>query len=101
MDRIKDGGVGAPEVQNQAPAQDNDQQKAENKQKMDDQRAENEAKDKKDEGLLLAIDGAGIKFNAHLGTFKVLSNVPTIQDKLTATVVEKQIRILFLMMVFR
>ncbi|AZB20117.1 hypothetical protein EG352_21375 [Chryseobacterium indologenes] len=92
MDRIKDGGVGeAPEVQNQAPAQDNDQQKAENKQKVDDQRAENEAKDKKDEGLLLAIDGAGIKFNAHLGTFKVLSNVPTTQDKLTATVVEKQI----------
>ncbi|WP_123966679.1 hypothetical protein [Chryseobacterium phosphatilyticum] len=65
--------------------------KADNQQKMDDQRAENEEKDKKEEGLLLAIDGAKIKFNAHMGTFKVLSNVPTTQDKLTGTIVEKQI----------
>ncbi|MFV0304425.1 MAG: hypothetical protein ACK5IC_02955, partial [Moheibacter sp.] len=32
-----------------------------------------------------------IKFNSHLGEFKVLSNVPTTQDKLTGTKVEKQI----------
>ncbi|MFY1047382.1 glycoside hydrolase family 19 protein [Chryseobacterium sp. GP-SGM7] len=65
--------------------------KADNKQKMEEKRAENEEKDKAEEGLLLAIDGARIKFNAHLGKFKVLNNVPTTQDKLTGTVVEKQI----------
>ncbi|PWN68982.1 hypothetical protein C1631_012995 [Chryseobacterium phosphatilyticum] len=77
------------ETHNQTSAQN--QMKADNQQKMDDQRAENEEKDKKEEGLLLAIDGAKIKFNAHMGTFKVLSNVPTTQDKLTGTIVEKQI----------
>lgn len=92
MDRVKNEGEGnTPETQNQAPAQDNEQQKAENSKKQDDQRAKNEEKDKTEEGLLLAIDGAKIKFNAHLGTFKVLNNVPTTQDKLTGTVVEKQI----------
>ncbi len=92
MDRLKNEGEGnTPETQNQNTAQDNDKIKADNKQKMDDKRAENDEKDKKDEGLLLAIDGARIKFNAHLGKFKVLNNVPTTQDKLTGTVVEKQI----------
>lgn len=92
MDRLKNEGEGnTPETQNQNTAQDNDKVKADNKQKMDDKRAENDEKDKKDEGLLLAIDGARIKFNTHLGKFKVLNNVPTTQDKLTGTVVEKQI----------
>jgi hypothetical protein len=92
MDRLNNGGEGnAPETQTQNTAQDTDKMKADNKQKMEDKRAENEGKDNKDEGLLLAIDGARIKFNAHLGKFKVLNNVPTTQDKLTGTVVEKQI----------
>ncbi|MEJ5106435.1 hypothetical protein [Chryseobacterium sp. MYb328] len=92
MDRLKNEGEGtAPEIQAQNPTQDNDQVKAANKQKQDDRRKENEKKDKTEEGLLLAIDGAKIKFNAHLGTFKVLNDVPTTQDKLTGTVVEKQV----------
>ncbi|WP_213083884.1 hypothetical protein [Chryseobacterium lactis] len=92
MDRLKNDGEGdAPETQNQNSAPDHDQMKADNQQKMEEKRAENEEKDKKEEGLLLAIDGAKIKFNDHTGTFKVLSNVPTTQDKLTGTIVEKQI----------
>ena len=92
MDRLKNDGEGnTPETQAQNTTQDDDKMKAGNKKKMDDKRAENEEKDKTEEGLLLAIDGAKIKFNAHLGTFKVLNNVPTTQDKLTGTVVEKQI----------
>ncbi|SEH37267.1 Predicted chitinase [Chryseobacterium culicis] len=92
MDRLKNDGEGnTPETQTQNTAQDDDKMKADNKKKMDDKRAENEEKDKTEEGLLLAIDGAKIKFNAHLGTFKVLNNVPTTQDKLTGTIVEKQI----------
>lgn len=53
-----------------------------------------EAEDKKDQAIadqLIVIDGAKIKFNAHLGEFKVLSDVPTTQDKLTGTIVEKEI----------
>ncbi|WP_053328327.1 hypothetical protein [Chryseobacterium gallinarum] len=92
MDRVKrDGENTSPETQTQNTAQDNDKMKAANSQKIDGKRAENEEKDKAEEGLLLAIDGAKIKFNAHMGTFKVLNNVPTTQDKLTGTVVEKQI----------
>ena len=92
MDRLKNEGEGAaPETQDQNPTQDNNQVKAANKKKQDDRRKENENKDKTEEGLLLAIDGAKIKFNAHQGTFKVLNDVPTTQDKLTGTVVEKQI----------
>ncbi|ROI04141.1 hypothetical protein EGI16_10095 [Chryseobacterium sp. G0240] len=92
MDRVNhDGENASPETQTQNTAQDNDKMKTANSQKMDDKRAENEEKDKTEEGLLLAIDGAKIKFNAHMGTFKVLNNVPTTQDKLTGTVVEKQI----------
>ncbi len=92
MDRVKNEGVGnIPETQNQAAAQDIEQMKAGNSKKMEEKRAENDEKEKKEEGLLLAIDGAKIKFNAHLGTFKVLNDVPTTQDKLTGTVVEKQV----------
>ncbi|MEM0941698.1 MAG: hypothetical protein AAGI25_18210 [Bacteroidota bacterium] len=35
------------------------------------------------------IDGARIKFNSHIGTFKVLADVPKIQDKPAGTIVEK------------
>ncbi|MCD1115994.1 glycoside hydrolase family 19 protein [Chryseobacterium turcicum] len=62
-----------------------------NSQKMEKVREERAEKDKNDENLLLSIDGAKIKFNAHLGEFKVLNDVPTTQGKLTGTVVEKQI----------
>lgn len=58
---------------------------------MEEKRAEREEADKKSDDLLLATDGAKIKFNAHLGKFKVLNDVPTTQGKLTGTVVEKQI----------
>ncbi|MCQ9635433.1 hypothetical protein MP477_10740 [Chryseobacterium sp. WG23] len=92
MDRLNNDGKNAvPETQNQAPEQTPDQMKTDNSQKMAGKRAENEEQDKKQEDLLLAIDGAKIKFNAHLGTFKVLNDVPTTQDKLTGTIVEKQI----------
>lgn len=65
--------------------------KAENSRKMEEKRAERQESDSKAEELLLAIDGAKIKFNAHLGKFKVLNDVPTTQGKLTGTIVEKQI----------
>lgn len=52
---------------------------------------EREEKDKADADQLIVINGAKIKFNAHLGEFKVLNDVPTTQDKLTGTIVEKQI----------
>lgn len=42
------------------------------------------------EDELIIIDGAEIKFNSHLGEFKVLSDVPTTQDKPTGTTVENQ-----------
>ncbi|MFZ4927550.1 hypothetical protein [Chryseobacterium sp. Mn2064] len=91
MDRLNnDKENPSPENQNQNP-ETPDEVKAANNQKMEEKRAENEEKDKTEEGLLLAIDGAKIKFNAHMGTFKVLTDVPTTQDKLTGTIVEKQI----------
>ena len=40
---------------------------------------------------LVVVHGAKVKMAAHLGEFKVLSNVPTTQGKLTGTIVEKQI----------
>lgn len=65
--------------------------KSENSRKMEEKRVEREEADNKSDDLLLVVDGAKIKFNAHLGEFKVLSDVPTTQGKLTGTVVEKQI----------
>ncbi|NML69285.1 hypothetical protein HHL23_05690 [Chryseobacterium sp. RP-3-3] len=92
MDRLdKDTEAAVPETQNQGTTQESDQIKAANSQKMEDKRAENDEKDKVEDGLLLAIHGAKIKFNAHLGEFKVLTDVPTTQGKLTGTIVEKQI----------
>lgn len=79
------------QTENQSPVQDNEKLMSANSQKMEEKRAENEEKDKNEEGLLLAIDGAKVKFNAHMGEFKVLNDVPTTQGKLTGTVVEKQI----------
>src|ERR1700750_2105926 len=93
MDRLNtendssDSSAGPPQGSSQQPKDP----KAENSKKMEEKRAENEKKDKTEEGLLLAIHGAKIKFNAHLGEFKVLNDVPTTQGKLTGTVVEKQI----------
>lgn len=92
MDRLdKDTEGAVPETQTEGTAQDSDQIKAANSQKMEEKRAQNEEKDKVEDGLLLAIHGAKIKFNAHLGEFKVLTDVPTTQGKLTGTIVEKQI----------
>jgi len=47
--------------------------KSENSRKMEEKRAEREEADKKSDDLLLAIDGAKIKFNAHLGKFMMVS----------------------------
>ncbi|WP_265429375.1 glycoside hydrolase family 19 protein [Chryseobacterium sp. YIM B08800] len=65
--------------------------RSQNSQKMQQTREERKKEDDKQEGQLLAIDGAKIKFNSHMGTFRVLNDVPTTQDKLTGTIVEKQI----------
>ncbi|WP_051884934.1 hypothetical protein [Chryseobacterium luteum] len=92
MDRPdKDTEAAIPDTHNQGAAQHNDGLKEANSQKMEEKRAENEKKDSTSEDLLLAIHGAKIKFNAHLGEFKVLNDVPTTQGKLTGTIVEKQI----------
>lgn len=58
---------------------------------MDDNRADREEKDKLVDAQLVVIDGAKVKFNGHLGEFKVLNDVPTTQNKLTGTIVENQI----------
>lgn len=86
MDRIKNENNASPE--NASDAQAVEQKNAEKMEKIREERAE---KDKATEDLLIAIHGAKIKFNAHLGEFKVLNDVPTTQGKLTGTIVEKQI----------
>ena len=68
-----------------------EQIKAANSQKMEENREEREEKDKTSEDQLIVIHDAKIKFNDHFGEFKVLNDVPTTQDKLTGTIVEKQI----------
>ncbi|PIF46645.1 putative chitinase [Chryseobacterium sp. 52] len=80
---------GQPSSDDEPQTQNTEDLKAENSQKMEDKRAERAEKDSKSDGLLLAIHGAKVKFNAHLGEFKVLNDVPTTQDKLTGTIVEK------------
>lgn len=74
-----------------APAPNAEEIKDANSLKMEKNREEREEKDKNDENLLIVIDGAKIKFNAHLGEFKVLNDVPTTQGKLTGTIIENQI----------
>ncbi|WP_051884891.1 hypothetical protein [Chryseobacterium luteum] len=78
----------SPEIQEKRASQ-NLQEK--NSKKMQEVREEREKEDDKQEGQLLAIHGAKVKFNAHMGEFKVLNDVPTTQGKLTGTIVEKQI----------
>ncbi|MCY0971102.1 hypothetical protein [Chryseobacterium wangxinyae] len=78
----------SPEIQEKRASQ-NLQEK--NSKKMQEVREEREKEDDKQEGQLLAIHGAKVKFNAHIGEFKVLNDVPTTQGKLTGTIVEKQI----------
>ena len=78
----------SPEIQEKRASQ-NLQEK--NSKKMQEVREEREKEDDKQEGQLLAIHGAKVKFNAHMGEFKVLNDVPTTQGKLTGTTVEKQI----------
>jgi len=87
-DKIDIIGEVSPEIQEKRTSQ-NLQEK--NSEKMRELRGEREKEDEKQEGQLLAIHGAKIKFNSHMGEFKVLSDVPTTQGKLTGTIVEKQI----------
>lgn len=54
-------------------------------------REEREEKESNIEDELIIIDGAKVKFNSHLGEFKVLNDVPTTQDKLTGTVIENKV----------
>jgi hypothetical protein len=93
MDRLDNSGNNSPDVNAQKPQASSQEPtedlKAKNSQKMQEKRAEREEKDSKSDDLLLAIDGAKVKFNAHLGEFKVLNDVPTTQDELTGTIVEK------------
>jgi hypothetical protein len=81
-------GEASPEIQEKRASQ-NLQEK--NSKKMQEVREEREKEDDKQEGQLLAIHGAKVKFNSHMGEFKVLTDVPTTQGKLTGTKVEKQI----------
>jgi hypothetical protein len=93
MDKLNDDENNFPnkaQPSDETLPQNTEDLKAENSQKMQEKRAEREEKDSKSDDLLLAIDGAKVKFNAHLGEFKVLNDVPTTQDKLTGTIVEKK-----------
>ncbi|AZA79801.1 DUF4280 domain-containing protein [Chryseobacterium sp. G0186] len=87
-----DGGGIAPETQNPGTAQDNDKLKADNRQKMDDKRAEDEKKEKAEAGLKVVIDTATLECTQCTnpkGIMVVNYNTPTIQEKKTATVKEK------------
>lgn len=92
MDRLdKDGENTSPETQDNG-TQDNDKAKADNRQKMDDKRAENEQKDKVEDGLKVVIDTATLEClqcTNPKGTMVVNYDTPTIQEKKTATVKEK------------
>ena len=74
----------SPEIQAQRDAENT---LAKNSQKMQQIKEVRQKEDEKQEGL----HGAKIKFNSHMGEFKVLNDVPTTQGKLTGTTVEKQI----------
>lgn len=65
--------------------------KEEIKEELKKSQEEREEKDQEVADQLIIINGAKIKFNAHMGEFKVLTDVPTTQNKLTGTIVEKQI----------
>ena len=62
---------------------------AENREMMQKKREEQKKEEQKTESQLFIINQAKIKMNSHIGTFKVLNDVPTIQDKPVGTIVEK------------
>ena len=62
---------------------------AENREMMQKKREEQKKEEQKTESQLFIINQAKIKMNSHIGTFKVLNDVPTIQDKPVGTMVEK------------
>ena len=62
---------------------------AENREMMQKKREEQKKEEQKTESQLFIINQAKIKMNSHIGTFKVLNDVPTIQDKPVGTTVEK------------
>jgi len=62
---------------------------AENREMMQEKREEQKKEEQKTESQLFIINQAKIKMNSHIGTFKVLNDVPTIQDKPVGTMVEK------------
>lgn len=60
-----------------------------NQKRMEAIEKEQEKEDKTQEDQLFVINGAKVKFGAHIGTFKVLSDTPTIQSKTVGTEIEK------------
>jgi len=78
----------SPEIQEKRTAEN---AQAKNSARMEEIREERDEKDKATEDQLIVIKGAKVKFNSHMGEFKVLKDVPTTQGKLTGTKVEKQI----------
>ena len=60
-----------------------------NQKRMEAIEKEQEKEDKAQEDQLFVINGAKVKFGPHIGTFKVLSDTPTIQSKTVGTQIEK------------
>ncbi|MEN2721105.1 hypothetical protein ABC895_13110 [Capnocytophaga sputigena] len=60
-----------------------------NQKRMEAIEKEQEKEDKAQEDQLFVINGAKVKFGPHIGTFKVLSDTPTIQSKTVGTEIEK------------
>ena len=59
-----------------------------NQKRMEAIEKEQEKEDKAQEDQLFVINGAKVKFGPHIGTFKVLSDTPTIQSKTVGTQIE-------------
>ena len=59
-----------------------------NQKRMEAIEEEREKEDKAQEDQLFVINGAKVKFGPHIGTFKVLSDTPTIQSKTVGTQIE-------------
>ena len=60
-----------------------------NQKRMEAIEEEQEKEDKAQDDQLFVINGAKVKFGPHIGTFKVLSDTPTIQSKTVGTEIEK------------
>jgi len=60
-----------------------------NQKRMEAIEEEQEKEDKAQDDQLFVINGAKVKFGPHIGTFKVLSDTPTIQNKTVGTEIEK------------